>query len=108
MDPAKNKTLGQITDAIGAIQHELEDPMISVEKQEDLEAAINNLRTIQNDIIENSEQALVNALSGKSDALNKFADQIKKDADQSDQIATTIKNVADAIGNLVSITTAAM
>lgn len=108
LDTAKSDTLQQLTDAIGQVQTALADHSIASANRTALEHTLVALRDIQNDIIIQSEQALIDALKGVGDNLDKLADQINEAADKLDKIAATIKTVSSTIGILVNVAAAAV
>jgi hypothetical protein len=105
MDTASN-TLQQVTDAIGQVQTALQDTTLPSTNRTALEDTLAALRDVQNDIIEQSAQALVDALKGDNTLLEQLSCKINEDAAQLDKIAATVKTVSDTVGILINVVAA--
>ena len=70
LETAKTLTLEQLTDAIGQVQTKLTDNSIAPASRTALEHTLTAMRDIQNNIIIQSEQALIDALKGVGDNLD--------------------------------------
>ncbi|HEY8780557.1 MAG TPA: hypothetical protein VIM16_02990 [Mucilaginibacter sp.] len=107
MDTSTTNTLQQVNDAINAIDqasNDTTDPATA----ETLEKISDALENIKNDIISQTEGALVDAMSSDTTDLNNLVGQIDQADAQLDKVTGIIKTVSSAIGVLVNITTAGM
>jgi len=100
----------QISDALTALQSALADAENAGPYSPDLEAALDDttalLQTVQNNLLTQSEQALLDALNANNTQLQKLNDDIDKYIISLGQTAATIKTVSNAIGIAVNVISA--
>jgi hypothetical protein len=100
----------QIDDSLSATQQALIDAAnagpYTPDLQAKLDAATGALQTVQNNMLLDSQQAILDALSGTNDQLKQLNTEIDAYANGVDKIAVAIKNVSNAIGTVVSVISA--
>ncbi len=96
----------QIDDSLSAAQQALIDAAnagpYTPDLQAKLDAATGALQTAENNMLLDSQQAILNALSGTNDKLKQLNSDIDTYAKGVDKVAVTVKNVSNAIGAVVS------
>jgi hypothetical protein len=95
-------TMDQTDAAMKAITAALADPSLSDVLHDALDQLSNFLQSIQDDLIEQSEQAMANALVAQNVELKALTLQINAEVKKLDAISATIKKVSSTVGILVS------
>ena len=97
----------QIADSLDAAQQALIDAAnagpYTADLQAKLDAATGALQTVQNNMRLNSQQAILDALSGTNDQLKQLNADIDSYANGVDKVAIAIGNVSNAIGTVVGV-----
>jgi len=97
----------QINDALTALQSALADAANAGPYSPDLEGTLDDitglLQTMQNNLLTQSEQALLDALNANNAQLQKLNADIETYITSLGQTAATIKNVSNAIGIAVNV-----
>ncbi len=97
----------QISDALTELQSALADAGNAGPYSTDLEDFLDDItawvQTVQNDLLTQSEQALLDALNMNNVQLQKLNDDLDKYITSMGQTAVTIKKVSDAICTAVNV-----
>ena len=103
---ANTPTLEQVHAAMQAVNDALQDNTISEEMEDALNELCNVLQGMEDAIIQDTEEALVNALVGQNEQLQALNKKINDLACNLDTASEKIKSVSTTVGTIVSIVAA--
>ncbi len=97
----------QISDSLSAAQQSLIDAAnagpYTPDLQAKLDAATGALQTVENNMMLDSQQAILDALAGTNNQLKPLNNESDTYANGVDKVAVAIGNVSNAIGTVVSV-----
>lgn len=103
---ANTPTLEQVHAAMQAVNDALQDNTISEEMEDALNELCNVLQGMEDAIIQDTEEALVNALVDQNEQLQALNKKINDLACNLDTASEKIKSVSTTVGTIVSIVAA--
>lgn len=103
---ANTPTLAQVHAAMQAVNEALLDNTISDEMEDALNELCNVLQGMEDAIIQDTEEALVNALADQNEQLQALNKKINDLASDLDVASEKIKSVSTTVGTIVSIVAA--
>ena len=103
---ANTPTLAQVHAAMQAVNDALQDNTISEEMEDALNELCNVLQGMEDAIIQDTEEALVNALVDQNEQLQALNKKINDLACNLDTASEKIKSVSTTVGTIVSIVAA--
>lgn len=103
---ANTPTLAQVHEAMQAVNNALQDNTISEEMEDALNELCNVLQGMEDAIIQDTEEALVNALVDQNEQLQALNKKINDLACNLDTASEKIKSVSTTVGTIVSIVAA--